>query len=150
MPSMQHTNDLSLIHGPIGSLGSAQPPDFDYAQFRLTSEQVEFYEQNGYVITSKPVLTEAQIQQLEREVESLVDPSQPHPLHHLFYEFHANESGDANAVVAHFLGHWRITPGFHDLCFLPAITVPASQLMGDVTVRLWHDQFFYKPAKVLF
>jgi ectoine hydroxylase-related dioxygenase (phytanoyl-CoA dioxygenase family) len=72
-----------------------------------------------------------------------MDPS--HPGHHLFYEYHSNESKDPNTVIFHALGAWRIMPGFHDLLWNPAFTVPASQLLGG-PVRLWHDQLFCKPA----
>src|SRR5256885_674880 len=48
-------------------------------------------------------------------------------------------------VLFHALGAWRITPGFHDLLWNPAFTVPASQLLGGA-VRFWHDQLFCKPA----
>jgi ectoine hydroxylase-related dioxygenase (phytanoyl-CoA dioxygenase family) len=46
----------------------------------------------------------------------------------------------------HALGAWRIKPGFHDLLWHPAFTVPASQLLGGA-VRFWHDQLFCKPAQ---
>jgi ectoine hydroxylase-related dioxygenase (phytanoyl-CoA dioxygenase family) len=36
-------------------------------------------------------------------------------------------------------------PGLHDLLWNPAMTVPASQLLGGA-VRFWHDQLFCKPA----
>jgi ectoine hydroxylase-related dioxygenase (phytanoyl-CoA dioxygenase family) len=36
-------------------------------------------------------------------------------------------------------------PGFHDLLWHPAFTVPATQLL-DGAVRFWHDQLFCKPA----
>ena len=42
-----------------------------------------------------------------------------HPGHSLLYEFHANQSGDPDQVLMHCLGHWRLTPAFHDLPFLP-------------------------------
>lgn len=62
----------------------------------------------------------------------------------LFHEFHANQSGDPENVLLHALGQWRMDPMFHDLVFLPAITVPTSQLLG-ASVRFWHDQLFAKP-----
>ncbi|HVS36445.1 MAG TPA: phytanoyl-CoA dioxygenase family protein, partial [Gemmataceae bacterium] len=61
------------------------------------------------------------------------------------HEFHTNESADPTRVLFHALGAWRITPGFHDVLWHPAFTVPASQLLGGA-VRFWHDQLFCKPA----
>jgi ectoine hydroxylase-related dioxygenase (phytanoyl-CoA dioxygenase family) len=49
-------------------------------------------------------------------------------------------------VLFHSLGHWRITPGFHDILWNPAFVIAASQLLGNKAVRFWHDQLFYKPA----
>uniref|UniRef100_A0A1X7T8N7 Fibronectin type-III domain-containing protein n=1 Tax=Amphimedon queenslandica TaxID=400682 RepID=A0A1X7T8N7_AMPQE len=76
-----------------------------------------------------------------------------HPGHGLFYEFHRNQSGLSDNVLLHALGQWRITKAFHDICFLPQISVPSSQLIdpdnkgGQVPIRLWHDQLFSKPPK---
>jgi ectoine hydroxylase-related dioxygenase (phytanoyl-CoA dioxygenase family) len=81
---------------------------------------------------------------LRRELNALVDPL--HPQHHLFYEFHSNESTDPATTLFHALGAWRIAPGFHDLLWNPAFTVPASQLLNGA-VRFWHDQLFSKPAR---
>ena len=103
----------------------------------------------------------------------LQDPDNLHPGHGLFYEFHHNQSGSHDNVLLHALGQWRITPAFHDICFLPAIVVgqicrswvhflvaiilslplqvPASQLIDPSrdprTIRLWHDQLFAKPPR---
>ena len=38
------------------------------------------------------------------------------------------------------------SPGFHDLLWNPAFTVPAAQLL-EGAVRFWHDQLFCKPAR---
>jgi ectoine hydroxylase-related dioxygenase (phytanoyl-CoA dioxygenase family) len=70
-----------------------------------------------------------------------------HPDHHLFYEFHSNESTDIGKTIFHSLGHWRITPGFHDVIYNPAFVMAASQLLDNRSVRFWHDQLFCKPAK---
>jgi len=53
----------------------------------------------------------------------LQDPDRLHPGHGLFFEFHRNQGGDPNNVLLHALGQWRITAAFHDVCFLPAISV---------------------------
>jgi poly(3-hydroxyalkanoate) synthetase len=44
----------------------------------------------------------------------------------LFYEYNSNESTDPKHVLFHALGAWRIAPGFHDLLWHPAFTVPAA------------------------
>jgi len=115
------------------------------SQYLLTEQEIEFYNANGWVATKKPFLNDEQVEILRKELSLFLDP-QPHPNHHLFYEFHHNETGDPQNVVMHCLGHWRITPGFHDIVYHPAITVPAAQLM-KAPVRFWHDQLFYKPPK---
>ena len=71
----------------------------------------------------------------------------------LLHEYHSNQSDDPNNVVTHMLGHWRISPLFHDLIFIPTVTVPTSQLLAAfhsskeslVPVQFWHDQLFAKP-----
>ena len=51
------------------------------------------------------------------------DENEAFPGMDLAYEFHSNQSNDPSNVLLHCLGHWRLTPNFHDVCFLPTITV---------------------------
>ena len=137
------TKDLSLQHEPVGGLlRLPQSPD-QWQQYRLTDEQLEFYNQHGYLAGIR-VLSDEQVEQLRAELAELFDPT--HEGRELWYEYHTNESADPNSVLFHALGAWRIKPGFHDLLWHPAFTVPASQLLGGA-VRFWHDQLFCKPAK---
>jgi ectoine hydroxylase-related dioxygenase (phytanoyl-CoA dioxygenase family) len=135
--------DLSKIHKPVSDLFRLPESPGEWAQYRLSEEQVGFFHENGY-LTGIPMLTGGQVEALRAELADLVDPA--HPLHHLFYEFHSNESKDPARVLFHALGAWRIAPGFHDLLWNPRFTVPASQLLGGA-VRFWHDQLFCKPAR---
>jgi len=91
------------------------------------------------------MLDEEQVEKLRGELNEIMDPH--HPAHNLFYEFHSNESIDTNTILFHALGAWRITPAFHDVLWNPRFVMAASQLLGNVPVRFWHDQLFYKPAK---
>ena len=139
--------DLSEFDAPLGDLFGRLPrSQAGWDEWRLTDAQVDHYFEHGYV-TGVDVLTERQCDLLLGELAELATGD--HPGHPLFYEFHANQTGDPDAVLLHALGHWRITAGFHDLAFLPAISVPSSQLIGskddDVAVRFWHDQIFSKP-----
>jgi len=115
----------------------------DLEKYKLSSDQVAFFNENGYLSGIK-VLDENQVDQLNKELDEIADPS--HPGNYLFYEFHTNESSDPNSVLFHSLGHWRITPGFHDILWNPAFVIPAFQLLGNKAVRFWHDQLFCKPA----
>ena len=46
----------------------------------------------------------------------------------LLYEYHSNQTGDSENVLMHALGHWRLTKHFHDLVFLPQVTVSLSNI----------------------
>ena len=115
----------------------------DWDRLRLTEEQVNSYHESGYVAGVR-LLEEAQVQALHEELVRLMDAT--HPGHSLFYEYHSNESGNAETVLFHALGAWRIEPAFHDILWNPRFLMPASQLLGGA-VRFWHDQLFCKPAR---
>jgi ectoine hydroxylase-related dioxygenase (phytanoyl-CoA dioxygenase family) len=136
-------HDLSLNHAPVSSLFPRPASAAEWAQYRLTEQQVTFFEEAGY-LTNVKMLTGEQVDALRDELAALSRAD--HPGHHLFYEFNLNESPDPSRVLFHALGAWRITPGFHDLLWNPAFVVPASQLLRGA-VRFWHDQLFAKPAR---
>ena len=135
--------DLSLRHGLASDLFSLPTSRSGWDQFRLSGKQIRFFHENGYVAGIR-LLNDRQIERLIAELVTLTDPGQPS--RGLFYEFHSNESRDPERVLFHALGAWRITPGFHDILWNPAFTVPASQLLAGA-VRFWHDQLFCKPAR---
>lgn len=135
--------DLSSQHEPITHLFTCPDTSDDWNQYRLTSEQIEFFHDNGYLAGIRALDNEL-VDALRRELSELIDPN--HPGHKHFYEFHSNESTDPNTVLFHALGAWRISPAFHDLLWNPAILMPAAQLLGG-RVRFWHDQLFVKPAR---
>lgn len=135
--------DLSAYHNLIGDLFREPSTRKGWARYRLSQDQVSFYREHGYLAGIK-MLSDEQVEVLREELRELIDPG--HPGHELFYEFNANESADPEKVLFHALGAWRITPGFHDLLWNPALTVTAAQLL-DGPVRFWHDQLFYKPAR---
>ena len=135
--------DLSNIHHGITTLFKWPTTPSEWDQHRLTKDQVAFFNEYGYLADIK-LLNETQIDQLRSELEKIMDPQ--HPGHSLFHEFHSNESSDPNKILFHALGAWRITEGFHDVLWNPAFAMAASQLLGDKSVRFWHDQLFCKPA----
>lgn len=136
--------DLADIHGLITQLFKFPSSEEEWEQYRLSEQQVHHFHEYGYLAGIK-MLDELQVAVLRKELAEIVDPK--HPAHHLFYEFHSNESEDPNAVLFHSLGHWRITNGFHDALWNPAFIMAAHQLLENQPVRFWHDQLFCKPAK---
>ncbi|MEM1324460.1 MAG: phytanoyl-CoA dioxygenase family protein [Bacteroidota bacterium] len=138
------TKDLSEIHQLIGDLFPALDAKTAWERYRLSDEQVDLFRENGY-LSHIQLLDDGQIKQLRAELNEIMQSE--HPKHHLFYEFHSNESEDTNTVLFHALGHWRMTIGFHDILWNPRFVVAAAQLLGNRAVRFWHDQVFYKPPQ---
>lgn len=135
--------DLSKIHRLVGELFKQPGTKAEWEKYKLSDEQIAFFNENGYVHNIK-LLEEWQVDELNEELKAIMDPE--HPGHELFYEFHSNESVDINTTLFHALGAWRITEGFHDVLWNPAFVMAASQLLGNKAVRFWHDQLFCKPA----
>ena len=138
------TQDLSKYHQLVSEFFTYPQTPEEWEPYRLTDEQVAHFREQGYLSNVK-LLEEWQVDALNEELAAIADPD--HPSNELFYEFHSNESADPNAVLFHSLGHWRITPGFHDVLWNPAFVMAASQLLGNTSVRFWHDQLFCKPAQ---
>lgn len=136
------STDLAQRHELVCDLFSARRNANERQAFRLTNEQVRFYEEQGYLAGVR-VLSDEQVDALRAELADFFKPG--HAGEEFWYEYHTNESADPSTVLFHALGAWRLRPGFHDLLWNPAITVPASQLLGGA-VRFWHDQLFCKPA----
>ena len=140
---MKPTIDLAEKHHMISDLFRIPTLDAEWEQYKLTDDQISQYNEFGHLSGIK-LLEPSQIAKLKKELDELTDPK--HPAHHLFYEYSSNESSNPDSVLFHSLGHWRITEGFHDVLFNPAFTMAASQLLGNKSVRFWHDQLFCKPA----
>ena len=136
--------DLSEYGQLVSELFNWPATSEAWESYKLTDEQVDFFTENGYLSGVK-LLDHEQVEQLNKELLEIMDPK--HPKHDLLYEFHSNESEDPDRVIFHSLGHWRMTPGFHDILWTPAFVMAAYQLLGQKPVRFWHDQLFCKPAK---
>jgi len=135
--------DLSTRHQPVTNLFAWPGNPEQWNQYRLTDQQIDFYQQNGYLAGIR-MLSDQQVEILRDELDLLTDPS--HSGRELFYEYNSNESTDPTTTLFHALGAWRVSPAFYDLLWIPAFLIPAVQLLGS-PVRFWHDQIFYKPAR---
>jgi len=134
--------DLSTKHQPVSDLFEWPTSSDQWDQYRLSDQQIDFYEQNGFLAGIR-MLSDEQVETLRDELNVLTDPS--HSGRELFYEYNSNESTDPTTTLFHALGAWRVSPAFHDLLWNPAFLIPAAQVLG-APVRFWHDQIFYKPA----
>jgi len=134
--------DLSTRHDLVSDLFRIPATSDEWSPYRLTDDQVEFYQRYGYLAGLR-MLSDEQVEVLREQFKELIDPSAE--ARSLFYEFNSNESADPSRILFHALGAWRIAAGFHDLLWNPAFTMAASQLLAG-SVRFWHDQLFYKPA----
>lgn len=136
--------DLSSVHQLISNLFQWPASPEEWKQYELKQDEIDFFRKNGFVSGIK-MLDEKQIRVINGELADIADPL--YPGHELFYEFHSNESTDPSTILFHALGAWRITPGLHDVLWNPRFVMAASQLLGNVPVRFWHDQIFWKPPK---
>ncbi len=141
---MKKSRDLSAYSQPVSRMFNWPGTKDEWKKYRLPEEDVAFFQKNGY-LSGVRLLEEEHIEQLREELLSVMDPK--HPKHDLLYEFHSNESEDPEKIIFHSLGHWRMTPGFHDILWNPAFVMAAHQLLGEKGVRFWHDQLFCKPAQ---
>ncbi len=135
--------DLSLKHGPISDLFECEATPERRQQWKLTENQLAFFNENGYVVGPR-ILNQTQIDHLRAELAILSSPG--HPGSEFWYEYNSNESRDPSKTLFHALGAWRISTGMHDILWNAPFTTAASQLLGGA-VRFWHDQLFCKPAE---
>ena len=77
--------DLSIKHHPVSGIFTLPASPEEWNRYRLNVEQVEFYEQNGYLAGVR-MLDDEQIQILRDELNVLTNPL--HPGRHLLYEYH--------------------------------------------------------------
>jgi len=135
--------DWSTVHQLASDLFQWPQSKAEWDQYRLSDDQVEFFQENGFV-AGIDILNEAQIEALRGELAEFFQAD--HEGSDLWYEYHSNESASSDTVLFHALGAWRLRSGFHDLLWAPGFVMAASQLLGG-SVRFWHDQLFCKPAK---
>src|SRR5438552_1454368 len=124
--------DLSTIHQLVSDIFKWPTNKKDWEQYELSQEQIDFFNVNGFIGGIK-MIDDEQVERLRDELNELIDPASAG--HDLFYEFHSNESADADTILFHALGAWRITPAYHDVLWNPRFVVAASQLLGNVPVR---------------
>ena len=115
----------------------------EWLKHALSEGQLSQFKEEGF-LHGVCLLNEQQLDALKEQLEEMVEPE--HEGHEYFYEYNSNESENADSVLFHALGAWRVRPAFHDILWNPAFLMAAYQLLGK-GYRLFHDQLFSKPAK---
>ena len=141
--NLNFSKDLADYSHPISKMFVQPKTAKEWEQYMLSEEQVASFKKDGFVKGIK-ILTEEQVDLLNEELVKLQSLNEDEKK--LFYHYESNESEDPNKVLFHAIGAWRLTPGFHDLLWVPAFRMAAYQLLGQ-SFRIFHDQLFCKPAK---
>lgn len=136
--------EYKTLHRMVGDLFPPMDGEVDRQSCMLSDEDVRAFHEKGYVRGPR-VLDDRQIERLRAGLEE-IRTGKNQRLGEL-YEVDAAYAAAPEKHVFHFLGAWMIDEAFHDILFHPKITVPVSQLLGTLKVRMWHDQVFYKPAR---
>src|SRR5207244_1823221 len=68
--------DLSKYHRPIGRLLDCRSRAEDWDGYRLSEEQLEFFQENGYLKGIR-ILSDEQVEVLRGELEQLMNPEHP-------------------------------------------------------------------------
>ena len=142
-------SDLKDHNGVTGFLFGSLPDRVqDYARFALSEGMMHEYARQGWVVSPRPVMSRAQLDMLLHEIRNLVayEGDEMPPNKALLYNY-----TDINPLASHQIfystGHWRVLRCLHDLVYLPALTAPASQLLGNRAVQFLHDELFCKPPE---
>ncbi len=136
--------DYTNIHEPVSSLFTQPTTAAEWEQYALSASQVEEFNKTGFLASGVRVMSDEQVEILREELEQLYDRN--HPSADLWYAFDCDvPTDDPRDNLFHSLGAWRLSPGFHDLCWSPALRMASYQLLGG-PMSLLHDQLFCKPA----
>lgn len=105
--------------------------------YPLTEEQIEFYQQNGYV-QLHDVLTAEEL----AEVRQALDEVMNKPLEKAFDRVGHNP--DYDKVFHQKVNLWREHEGIKRFVFNPKLAEIARRLAGVPRIRLWHDHALIK------
>lgn len=115
-------------------------------QTLLNETQVSFFRDKGYLVLDTPVVDSRRVEELKERVLQVTrgEKGGADSVRNLV----GGEIEASDRVVVQIVNIWQADPLFHELIYQDNITEMVSQLMGEDTIRLWHDQIQYKPAQV--
>src|SRR5262245_28796006 len=129
--------------GLVGDAFPAAKSAEQRKQFELTRQQVAFFNENGYLAPIR-LLSDELVQRFREKLELMIRDDYARA-DELFCAPRL-KPGETKGMI-YFQQAWMTEEIYHDLVFSPNVTVPAMQLLGVDSIRFFHDQVFYKPAK---
>lgn len=108
----------------------------------LSSEQVRFFREEGYLIGPQVYSPERCLALRQRLDDVMEGRSRASP------EAKRNLLGDSEMVVIQVVNIWEADDLFREHLYQPAICEMIADLMGTDVVRVWHDQVQYKPPRI--
>jgi ectoine hydroxylase-related dioxygenase (phytanoyl-CoA dioxygenase family) len=109
----------------------------------LTSDQIAFFHENGYLNVGIRFYTEKQAAELRERLNAVMEgrtATAPEALRNL-----RGGTLDSDQVVVQIVNIWEADDLFLAHLVHPEITASIAQLTGAETIRVWHDQIQYKP-----
>ena len=120
----------------------------------ITKEQVDFFEENGYLKFGK-VLEPGEVEALNEGLDRIIqlelatgDESSPE------FKYGHDRRGDRFGVereqpraIHQYVNMWKRDEGYEQAIHHPLIAGTARALLKTPSVRLWHDQIISKPPK---
>jgi ectoine hydroxylase-related dioxygenase (phytanoyl-CoA dioxygenase family) len=112
----------------------------------LTAEQVQAYQERGFVALPKPLLTTSEVERLRQALQEVIEeraPGTPVLMRNL-----AGGDLHSDAVVIQIVDIWQAHPAFKEHAFRRELVEMVAQLCPAEALRIWHDQIQYKPPTV--
>ncbi|HEY3284213.1 MAG TPA: phytanoyl-CoA dioxygenase family protein [Armatimonadota bacterium] len=112
----------------------------------LTQEQVDSFDQNGYLNCGLQVLDDETLHALRNRLDAVMEgraQGQAEAVRNL-----AGGTLESDKVVVQVVNAWQADDRFYSHLFNPIITQAVARLCGCHTLRVWHDQVQYKPPIV--
>jgi len=140
--------DLKDQPGVLGTLFGSLPSAKECSRYAVSVQVLKQFQEKGWLVSPRPVLTRPQIDMLQQEVSALIsyDEEEAPPNKDLLYSC-TEINPLSKHQIFHSMGQWRVSRSLHDLIYLPPITVVASQLLGNIPLQFLHDELFCKPPK---
>ncbi|MDA1191905.1 MAG: phytanoyl-CoA dioxygenase family protein [Candidatus Poribacteria bacterium] len=107
----------------------------------LTAAQAKQFHENGFLNIGR-VLSDDDCALLKSELFKVMNhETERKPV------LNRNLTGRDDAVVVQIVNIWEASDAYLDLAKHPVITEAVAHLCNTDTLRIWHDQIQYKPAK---